>query len=237
MKIRTCFVLCNYLLAALALSVLALSEIFPLPVNLVFLAALGFCGFLESKKIIPLTAPKRLPLWKSGFVFLPFVLYFFDFQVLDLLVTFLILVLFTRIIYKTELNDYLYGYLIAIVCLLVGAIYIADFIFGVLFLSFYMVLCWALIFYNLMVERVGSNCPPESFKRIGATISIFKLNKAILNILRRRNSIPFCRFIHNDTTIYNRLEFCFTIVFIHSIQGKLFRLRARGRAYVRCVRS
>lgn len=167
MKIRTCFILCNYLLAALALSALALSEIFPLPVNLVFLAALSFCGFLESKKIIPLTAPKRLPLWKSGFVFLPFVLYFFDFQVLDLLVIFLILVLFTRIIYKTELNDYLYGYLIAIVCLLVGAIYIADFIFGVLFLSFYLVLCWALIFYNLMVERVGSNCPPELFKRIG----------------------------------------------------------------------
>ncbi|MFQ5717521.1 MAG: DUF3488 and DUF4129 domain-containing transglutaminase family protein, partial [Nitrospinales bacterium] len=121
---------------------------------------------------------------RLGVLFIPIVYFFLDWPLLDLLTAFLILILFARLIFKTELNDYLYGYLIAIVCLLVGAIYIRDVMFGILFLLFYLVLCWTLILYNLMAERVGSRCPPEKFKRRGgnesAELSLFGLSASLV---------------------------------------------------------
>ena len=60
---------------------------------------------------------------------------------MDLTVWFLIFILLTRFVFKYELNDNLYGYLISIVCLLIGALFIHDMVFGLLFLSFYLVLC------------------------------------------------------------------------------------------------
>ena len=97
---------------------------------------------------------------------------------------FLVFILLTRFVFKSELNDYLYGYLISIVCLLIGAIFIQDLVFGILFLAFYLVLSWCLMFYNMMVERVGTHCPPEGFSRIGeneaAGFSIFALSSTMI---------------------------------------------------------
>ena len=79
--------------------------------------------------------------------------------------------LFARFIFKTEFNDYLFGYLIAIVCLLIGAIFEQGLAFGMIFLGFNLVLSWCLIFYTLMSERTGSNSPPKEFKKTGKSES------------------------------------------------------------------
>ena len=167
MKIRTCFITFNYLLAGLGISCLILSETFPGSVNKVLIAGLGLCFVLEMKKVIPFSSPPQLHLWKLCLLFVLIFYFLMDLPLLELLAAFLILVLFLRLILKTELNDYLYGYMIAIVCLLIGAIYVRELVFGFLFLSFYLILCWALILYNLMVERAGSRCPPHKFKHVG----------------------------------------------------------------------
>ena len=79
--------------------------------------------------------------------------------------------MFARFIFKTEFNDYLLGYLIAIVCLLIGAIFEQGLAFGMIFLGFNLVLSWCLIFYTLMSERTGSNSPPKEFKKAGKSES------------------------------------------------------------------
>ena len=79
--------------------------------------------------------------------------------------------LFARFIFKTEFNNYLFGYLIAIVCLLIGAIFEQGLAFGMIFLGFNLVLSWCLIFYTLMSERTGSNSPPKEFKKTGKSES------------------------------------------------------------------
>jgi protein-glutamine gamma-glutamyltransferase len=79
----------------------------------------------------------------------------------------LVYLIFARFIFKSEFNDYLFGYLVAIVCLLIGAIFEQNLTFGVIFLGFYLVLSWCLIFYTLMVERFGSKSLPIKFKAMG----------------------------------------------------------------------
>lgn len=44
----------------------------------------------------------------------------------------------------------------AILYLLIGVICAQGLFFGFLFLVFYLVLCWVLILYNLMVRKAGS---------------------------------------------------------------------------------
>ena len=73
--------------------------------------------------------------------------------------------MFARFIFKTEFNDYLFGYLIAIVCLLIGAIFEQGLAFGIIFLAFNLVLSWCLIFYTLMSEQTGSSS--ANFKAAG----------------------------------------------------------------------
>lgn len=173
-KIRACFVILNYLLGALGLYSLTLSEIFPDLVNAMFLLGLALCCYLELNKAIPITPPVRFSISKAGLVVVPLLYLVFHLPLLELVVGFLLIVFFSRFIFKTELNDYLYGYLIAIVCLLLGAIYIRDLIFGFIFLSFYLILCWSLMFYNLMVERGGSHCPPSEFNQIGENETVVR---------------------------------------------------------------
>ncbi len=166
-RLRTCFVGFSYLLAALGVTCLIFGAVIPLVAGILFLTALMACFTLETYHKIPIHPPTKFPIWLIGLVILPLIYIIWKPPILDLTVWFLIFILLTRFIFKSELNDYLYGYLISIVCLLIGALFIQDMVFGLLFLSFYLVLCWCLIFYNMMVERVGTHCPPSGFRQTG----------------------------------------------------------------------
>jgi transglutaminase-like putative cysteine protease len=182
--LRTCFVGFSYLLAALGVACLIFGAVIPLSAGILVVTALAVCFTLEIHKKIPVIPPIRLSIWVAGLVILPLIYFTIKPPVLDLAVWSLIFILLTRFVFKSELNDYLYGYLISIVCLLIGAIFIQDLIFGILFLSFYLVLCWCLMFYNMMVERVGTHCPPAGFRRTGENettgLSLFALSSLII---------------------------------------------------------
>lgn len=198
MTIRACFIGFNYLLANLGVVCLIFSEIYPPPVNSMILTGLLACLILENWKLLPIPSPAKLSIWKTGLFFATVFYLFVDLPLLTILVSFLILILFIRLIFKTELNDYLYGYMINIVCLLIGAIYIKDLIFGVLFLLFYLILCWALILYNQMVERVGNNATPNQFRNTGTNeticTSLFGLSAGLVLISLTLTTIIFISF-------------------------------------------
>jgi hypothetical protein len=166
-RLRTCFVGFSYLLAVLGIACLIFGAVIPLAAGILILTVLMVCFTLETYHKIPIYPPIRLSILLAGLIILPLIYFIWKPQILDLTVWFLIFILLTRFIFKSELNDYLYGYLISIVCLLIGALFIQDMVFGLLFLSFYLVLCWCLIFYNMMVERVGTHCPPSGFRHTG----------------------------------------------------------------------
>jgi hypothetical protein len=182
--LRTCFVGFSYLLAALGVACLIFGAVIPLAAGILFLTALMACFTLETHHKIPIQPPIRFSIWLIGLIILPLIYFIWKPPILDLTVWFLIFILLTRFVFKSELNDYLYGYLISIVCLLIGALFIQDMVFGLLFLSFYLVLCWCLIFYNMMVERVGTHCPPSLFRKTGeheATgFSLFALSATMI---------------------------------------------------------
>jgi len=167
MRLRTCFLTFNYLLALLGVLCLVFGEVFPLVPGVLVLTGLGVCWAMEWKKHLPIQPPALFSLWKIAAFGGPIIFFAFRPSILHLVTGFLVFALFTRFLFKTELNDYLYGYLISIVCLLIGAIFIQDIIFGLLFISFYLSLCWALMFYNMVVERVGSRSPPDTFRAVG----------------------------------------------------------------------
>lgn len=167
MRLRNCFIFSNYLLAALGVSCLALGKIFSAPVSFLVFSILIVCMVLEYRQRLPRVATFPLSLWQIGLFIVPLVYFFFKPPLLDLVAGLLVVILISRFIFKTEFNDYLYNYLISIVCLLLGALYIRDISFGPVFLAFYLMLCWSLMFYNMMVERVGSRCPPDGFRATG----------------------------------------------------------------------
>jgi transglutaminase-like putative cysteine protease len=167
MSIKICFTTFNYLLAALAIGCLSFVETFSPAAIIIILATLSLCMVLEFRKKIPIKPPAGLSLLKVGLIILPLVYFTIPLSTIDFTAYALIFILITRFIFKTELNDYLFGYLIAIVCMLAGAIFTQGIIFGIIFLSFYITLCWNLMFYNMLVERTGSDSPPEAFKSVG----------------------------------------------------------------------
>ena len=167
MRLRTCFITFNYLLALLGVLCLIFGKVFPVALGMLVLTGLGVCWAMEWNKRIPIQPPALFSLWKVAAFGGPIVFFVFHPSLLHLVTGFLVFALVTRFLFKTELNDYLYGYLISIVCLLIGAIFIQDIVFGLLFISFYLSLCWALMFYNMVVERVGSRCPPDTFRAVG----------------------------------------------------------------------
>lgn len=183
MRLRSCFILFNYLLAGLGIACLVQSEIITGPLAGLIPTALGLCYVLEVKGFLPLVPKLPFSQGNLSLLILVFLLFGMDLPILEMLVYFLVLILFTRFIFKTEINDYLYGYLIAIVCLLVGALYSRGLNFVFIFLGFYFVLCWCLIFYNMMVERSGSHSSPEQFRWAGKNespgASIFLLSAGL----------------------------------------------------------
>lgn len=183
-RLRTCFVGFSYLLAALGIACLIFGAVIPMAAGILILTVLMVCYTLETYHKIPIHPPVRFSIWLTGLIILPLIYFLWKPAVMDLTVWSLIFILLTRFVFKSELNDYLYGYLISIVCLLIGALFIQDMVFGLLFLSFYLVLCWCLIFYNMMVERVGTHCPPSGFRQTGeheATgFSLFALSATMI---------------------------------------------------------
>jgi protein-glutamine gamma-glutamyltransferase len=177
LNLRTGFIISNYLLAGLALTCLTLSEIISVLTGGILIAGLIYCYALEYRATIPVAPPKKFPSSTWGLLLVISLYLGFGFSILNLVSGFLVYLLYTRFIFKTEFNDYLFGYLIAIVCLLIGALYVQDLAFGLVFLSFYLVLSWCLISYHLMAEQVSSRSPPKLFKNRGKNQ---KLNKALL---------------------------------------------------------
>ncbi|MBT5653709.1 MAG: DUF3488 domain-containing protein [Nitrospina sp.] len=167
MNLKSAFLICNTLLAGLALACLVLSEIYSPLTGLVFSAGLILCLVLEQSERIPLRPTSRILNSNWAFLLLPFLFFAFNLPLLELVAGFLVYLLFSRFIFKSEFNDYLFGYLIAIVCLLIGAIFEQDLAFGAIFLGFNLVLSWCLILYTLMLERTRSTSPPSDFKGKG----------------------------------------------------------------------
>lgn len=167
MTLRVGFTVFSYLLAAIGLACLYLGEIYSLPLAALILSGLAACLVLEIRKVLPLSPLSHVQVPKWTLLGLPLIFVFLNIPLLDFVAGFLTFILITRFIFKSELNDYLFGYLLSIACLLIGAIYVRDIIFGVMFLGFFLVLCWSLILYNMMVERAGSHSPPEVFLHVG----------------------------------------------------------------------
>ncbi len=172
MKLRTGFLFFNYLLTATALYCLTLSQVFSFWFGFFLFGVLATCLFLEIKKILPIKPPLKILSSSWGLIILPFLYFSFDLALLELLVWVLIVLLFSRLVFKTEFNDTIFGYLIALTCLLLGAMVTHDLEFAILFLTFYLVLSWGLITYNMMAERAGSDSPPALFKQCGETASL-----------------------------------------------------------------
>lgn len=183
-RLRTCFIGFTYLLAGLGVACLMFGAVIPLAAGILCLTALAVCFTLELYRKIPILPPMKFSVWVTGLIVLPVIYLIWKPPILDLTVWFLVFILLTRFVFKSELNDYLYGYLISIVCLLIGALFIQDLVFGALFFSFYLVLCWCLMFYNMMVERVGTRCPPSGFHHAGdqeaAGFSLFGLSATMI---------------------------------------------------------
>ncbi len=184
LRFRDCFVFFNYLLGLLAISALASSEIFPDLISIVLFVLLALCFFLERKQIIPIEPFIKLAIAKWALPLIPLLYFVFGFPLLETVVSILVLLVLSRFVFKTELNDYLYGYLICIICLLLGAIFIQDLIFGAIFLAFYLCLGCCLMFYNMMVERVGSHSPPDTFRPVGenerTSVSLLLVSNAMV---------------------------------------------------------
>ncbi|QPJ60962.1 MAG: DUF3488 domain-containing transglutaminase family protein [Candidatus Nitronauta litoralis] len=179
MPVRFCFIFFNYLMAILGATCLVIAGLFPFPTGETVIAVLVFLCWLEWKRRIPLKSPAWFSLIAISIIVLPVLYFLLNPEIPNLLAGFLVFVLITRFVFKSEFNDFLYGHLIAIVCLLIGALFIQDLTFAFLFLGFFLVMCWSLIFYNLMAEQVGSRSPPQVYRE--AQIDA-RLNSSILGL-------------------------------------------------------
>tara|TARA_B100000959_G_scaffold230054_1_gene245927 strand:- start:1563 stop:3689 length:2127 start_codon:yes stop_codon:yes gene_type:complete len=147
------FILTNYILYSLGIIALWVSEALNPAVVILSLLLLSLLFTAERKEKIPIIKNKNF----YGFYFGPLTVIFLYFVLnLPLLDTFcyiLLALLFTRIIYKKEINDYLFCNIISLACLLIGAMGTADFSFGLIFMAFFIVISWSMILYHLRVEK------------------------------------------------------------------------------------
>jgi len=165
MHLKTGFLFFNYCLTAMGLLCLSFSHVFSPWLGVLLGFVLVTCLVLEIKNVLPLKPHLKVLTSSWSLLALPLLYFGFDLPLLDLLVWVLIILLFSRLIFKTELNDYLFGYVLNLICLLLGAMLAHDLIFALLFLSFYLVLGGGLIHYHMMAEQTGNHSPPEVFKR------------------------------------------------------------------------
>ncbi len=147
------FVLTNYILYSLGIIALWVSEALNPVVVILSLLLLSILFAAEIREKIPIIKSKNF----YGFYFGPLTVVFLYFVLnLPLLDTFcyiLLALLFTRIVFKKETNDYLFCNIISLTCLLIGAMGTADFSFGLIFMAFFIVISWSMILYHLRVEK------------------------------------------------------------------------------------
>ncbi len=167
MTLRFGLVTFSYLLAGMGIFCLVLSEMFTRLTGMALLAGLGIFYALELKKIIPIKPSSKQLISNWNVLVLPVLYFALDLPLFDLVTWFVVFLIFTRFLLKAEINDYLFGYMLAIVCLFIGALYVQTISYGIIFLAFYFALSLCLIFYNMTVEKVGSHSPPEFFKWAG----------------------------------------------------------------------
>jgi hypothetical protein len=80
------------------------------------------CFTLETYHKIPIHPPDPVFHLVDGLAILPLIYFAWKPPILDLTVWFLIFILLNSFVFKSELNDYLYRYLISIVCLLIWSL-------------------------------------------------------------------------------------------------------------------
>jgi protein-glutamine gamma-glutamyltransferase len=194
MTLRTGLTTFSYLLAGTGIFCLILSETFTQITGIVLIASLGIFYALEMKKIIPVRPSSKQLISNWNVLILPVLYFILDLPLFDLTIWFVVLLIFTRFLFKAEVNDYLFGYMLAIVCLFIGALYVQDITYGIVFILFYLTLSLCLIFYNMTVEKVGSHSPPEIFKWAGdhekLPVSLFGASSGLIAI-----SLVFTTFI------------------------------------------
>ncbi len=147
------FVLTNYILYSLGITALWVSEALNPAVVILSFLLLSILFIAETREKIPIFKSDKF----YGFYFGPFtvvLLYFvLNLPLLDTFCYILLALLFTRIVFKKEINDYLFCNMISLACLLIGAMGTADFSFGVIFMIFFIVISWSMILYHLRVEK------------------------------------------------------------------------------------
>jgi hypothetical protein len=184
MKLRTGLIFFSNLLSTLGIYSLIVSGIFSPFIGLALVIGLFCICYLEMRDILPIQPMIKGINSKWLVLMIPSVYFLLSVPLIDLVTWFLVFIMYSRMIFKSELNDYLFGYLIAIVCILLGALFTKSISFAIIFFGFYLVLCWSLIFYNMMVERAGSHSPPDLFKTIGnnetAGTALFGLSASLI---------------------------------------------------------
>lgn len=147
------FVFTNYILYGLGVTALLISEALSPPVIVFSLLLLFILFIAELKQKIPIIKGKSFPGFYIGPLALIFSYFVFDLPLLDTFCYFFLILLFTRIVYKKEINDYLFCYIISLACLLIGAMGAAELSFGAVFLAFFIVISWSMILYHLCSEK------------------------------------------------------------------------------------
>lgn len=157
------FVLTNYILYSLGIAALFVSEALSPPIVLFSFLLLFVLFVAELKEKIPIMKDKYFWGYYIGPIILIISYYIFLLPLLETFCYFFLIVLFTRIIYKKEINDYLFCSIISLACLLIGAMGTAEFSFALIFISFFIVISWSMILYHLRVEKEDELKSKKSF--------------------------------------------------------------------------
>ncbi len=147
------FILTNYILYAFGITALLISEALTLPLVLFCLLLLFVLFFAELKAKIPIITGKNYWGYYIGPLALILGYFVFNLPIFDSLCYFLLILLFTRIVFKKEINDYLFCYILSLACLVIGAMGTAEFSFAFIFITFFIVISWSMIFYHLRKEK------------------------------------------------------------------------------------
>lgn len=153
MTLRFGFILTNFILYVFGITALLISEALTPPLVIFCLLLFLVLFIAELKEKIPIITGKHF--W--GYYIGPFALiisYFvFNLPIFDSLCYFLLVLLFTRIVFKKETNDYIFCYVLSLACLVIGAMGTAEFSFAFIFIAFFIVISWSMIFYHLRKEN------------------------------------------------------------------------------------
>lgn len=136
MKLRTGLIFFSNLLSTLGLYSLIVSGIFSPFIGLTLVTGLFVICYLEMRDVLPIPPMIKGINTKWLLLMAPSVYLLLSVPLLDLVTWFLVIIMYSRMIFKSELNDYLFGYLIAIVCILLGALFTQSISFAIIFFGF-----------------------------------------------------------------------------------------------------